>query len=148
MNRKYKQKTIPEILTSSLLFKGLSRAKLNLFVSAFYEKNLRNKTITNLHTGYEIKITRQGVNKITKGSSLYPFKAIVLIKLLELIKYAEFSNFGPPKESDPKELFCYVNFKVKCRIDKKIQHFRISCKVDKNGRIFYNHEKNKEQKAV
>lgn len=54
MNRKYKQKVIPEILTDIKTFEGLTRTKLNLFVEAYYHKNLKGKSVVNKHLGITI----------------------------------------------------------------------------------------------
>ncbi len=124
------------------MFKKQSRAKLNLFAEAYYHKNIKGKSVVNLATGYIINFGEQGKRKITRGSALYPYKAIALLKFIPMVKYAEFSNYGQPKKTDKDGVLFYLNFKSKILIDNKIENFRISCKIYKNGKIFYNHESN------
>lgn len=142
---KYKQEYIPEILTSSDTFKGLSRKKLNLFAEAYYFKNLKGKTAVNKHIGITIQFHNTASKKITRGSALYPYKAIVLIKLKELLENAEYNNFGKAKPTDSKDLQGYLNFKGKVKIDGTIKNYRITVLLYKDNKAFYNHEMNIER---
>jgi hypothetical protein len=142
MEKKYKQIIVPEILTDIKTFKGLSRQKLNLFAEAYYHKNLKGKSVVNKHLGITVNFTENGSRKIYRGSALYPYKAIVLLKIKELMQHAEYNNFGKPKASDPKTLQGYLNFKVKCKINKEIKNFRITVLLYKSNKAFYNHEMN------
>jgi hypothetical protein len=77
----YKQKVVPEILTSSATFKNLSRQRLKFFCNEFYRKHIKGTSVVNLSTGYLINFTESGNKKVTHGGSLYPKKAMLLIKL-------------------------------------------------------------------
>lgn len=142
MNKKYKQIVIPEILTDIKTFQGLTRKKLNLFAEAYYHKNLKGKSVVNKHLGITVTFSNEGERKIYRGSALYPYKAIVLLKLKQLVEVAEYNNFGKPKPNDPKTLQGYLNFKVKCKIDGVVKNFRIALLLYKNNKLFYNHEMN------
>ena len=139
----YKQKVIPEILTNSAVFKNQIRAKLNVFAEAYYHKNIKGKSVLNVCSNHVIHFYAGGGKKIVYGSALYPYKAMVLVKLLEAMKYATLNNFGLRKEKDSPSVLGYLNYKVKVRIDGEIKNFRISCILNKDGKVFYNHEMNK-----
>lgn len=139
---KYKQTVIPEILTSSKTFKGLSRKQLNLFAEAYYHKNLKGTSVVNKHLGIKIDFHTKGGRKITYGSALYPYKAIVLLKLKDLLENAEYNNFGKAKLTDPKNLRGYLNFKGKIKIDNEVKTYRITVLLYKNNQAYYNHDMN------
>lgn len=141
--KKYKQKIIPSVNTPEK-FTDKSRKELELFVSSVYNNRIRGKSVVNKCLGYEITFSGRGLRKITKGSTLYPYKAIAVTIIDKLLEVAEYSNFGNPKDSDSKEIAGYLNFKVKCKIDGKTTHLRISTTLYKNsGKIYWNHEINK-----
>jgi hypothetical protein len=142
----YKQQIIPEILTSSSAFKNLSRNKLKVFTEAYYHKNIKGTSVINQHLGLTILFTEDGKRKLTHGSALYPNKAIALIKLREMLRYAEYSNFGARKATDPKTLRGYLNFKVKCRIDGHVKNFHLTVKLFNNNKAYYCHELNQVKK--
>lgn len=58
------------------------------------------------------------------------------------MQLAEYNNFGKPKPNDPKTLQGYLNFKVKCKVDRVIKTYRITVLLYKNNKAFYNHEMN------
>ncbi len=140
---KYKQKIIPEVLTNSATFYNQPKKKIGLFLIAYYEKNLKGKSVKNLSTGITINFTTDGQRKISKGSAAYSKKAMLLIKLIDILKYAEFSNFGLRKDSDVKNLIGFINFKAKVKIDNKIENVRIAIKMYNNGKFFYSMDVNK-----
>lgn len=75
---------------------------------------------------------------------MYLYKAVAVKVLPEIIAYAEFSNYGAPKQTDPVELLGYFNFKAKVKVDGMLKHLRIATLFyEKTGKLFYNLEVNK-----
>jgi len=137
--KRYRQQIIPAII-SPPGFKHKPVAELRKYVLDHYNTCVRGKTVKNQSSGWEIRFSGAGLRKITKGSALYPNKAITVLVIDKLLEAAEFNNFGQPKPSDPKELAGYLNFKVKCRIDGVVYPRIAVLLYRKDGKIFWNHE--------
>ncbi len=137
----YQQTIIPTITTPAH-WKTCTRTILRKEMKAYYEENLQGKSVVNKCLGHRITLSSQGKNKIIQGSALYNKKAAVLLILVDLLRYAVYSNFGQRKETDPVNLIGYFNFKAKCKIDGKVEHVRIAVLVYRDGRIYFNHEVN------
>jgi len=141
--KKYKQKFLPSVNTPDR-FNTKTRAELEAYVSEYYKKHVQGRSVINKHLGYTVSMSGKGLRKITRGSALYPYKAIAVKIIDKLIEYAEYSSFGPRKNTDPVEVAGYLNFKVKCLIDGKREHLRIATILYKDsGKIYFNHEVNK-----
>lgn len=138
---KYKQRYIPEVETPKE-WKEATLTNLSKFIKAYYQGNLQGSAVINIDKGIRITFSGQGRQKITKGSFLYSKKAALVLILKELLELAEFNNFGQRKRNDPGALMGYLNFKVKCRIDGKLETVRIACMMYHADRIYFNHEVN------
>jgi len=53
--------------------------------------------------------------------------------LPDLIKYAEYNNWGDPKATDGPNIIGYLNFKCKCIIDGKKECIRLAVQFQKGG---------------
>ncbi|MEZ4853085.1 hypothetical protein [Flavobacterium sp.] len=67
--------------------------------------------------------------KIAYGEAMYSEKAAVISKLKQIIENSTYNNFGDRKETDPKEIIGYFNFKSKLVIDGVKRHVRISLAI-------------------
>lgn len=123
-------------------FTRMTSEELRSFSSKYYAKYLQGKTVVNKHLGHKITFSSQGKNKLKRGSAVYAKKVAVVMQLKKILENAEYSNFGQRKNSDPKELIGYFNFKGKCKIGNKVENIRLATVLMKNGCIYYNHEIN------
>lgn len=86
--------------------------------------------------------------KLSKGSSMFSEKAVVLEKLEQLIKQSTYNNWGDRKPKDPKNVVGFLNFKSKLIIDGEKRHVRIAIEVRQNGDYtFKNYEVDKKFNA-
>ena len=131
----YKQQRIPKVKTGMIANNRKSVAK-------YYADNLQGKTVVNNHLRINIKFTALGKAELAYGKALHLKKTAVLSALPTLLKVAKYNNFGIRKESDPKEMLGYLNFKAFVFIDNKKECVRISVRLLKTGDIYYNHEVN------
>lgn len=141
---RYRQSHIPEVKTPPE-WKNAKMKALIGYVKEYYVENIQGQSVINQDKGFKITFSGQGRQKITKGSYLYGKKAAVVLILKELLEVAEYSNFGRRKLNDPAVLMGYLNFKVKCRIDGKLETLRIACMMYKADKIYFNHEVNRKQ---
>ncbi|MEG1499322.1 MAG: hypothetical protein RR393_07910 [Bacteroidales bacterium] len=128
-------KTDPEL-------KGKSIRELRSIALTIYKNKLNGKEVINKDIGIKILFTVSGGRKTTQGSAMYSKKVAVIPCLLELLKNAEYSNFGSRKTKDTKDILGYLNFKVKCIIDGKKETLRIAVRMVKRSRFYYNMEIN------
>ena len=133
--KKYKQTHIPTITTLEINYKD--RAK---FIKEYYRENLQGKHIVNQHLGLRIYFTSAGKYELAYGRAPYLKKVAVIQCIAELLEVAEYNNFGIRKETDPKPVLGYLNFKAKVKIDSKMESVRISVLLKKDGKAYYNHE--------
>jgi len=64
------------------------------------------------------------------------------IKHYDLIKYAEYNNFGNRKRNDTRHILGYLNFKVKAKINNQYKFLRITVIIANTGKFYYHHEIN------
>ena len=76
------------------------------------------------------------------GEAMYNKKAEVIRVLPDIIKYALYNNFGNRKDSDPKEVLGFLNFKGMCIIDGKKETLRIAVQYRRESKYYYNVEIN------
>ena len=136
---KYKQAYIPSISTDKTIKDGKK------FIKEYYTQNLQGKCVVNQHLGIKIYFTSVGKAELTHGRALYGKKVVIVKCLSELLKVAEYNNFGIRKDSDPPSFFGYLNFKAKVEIDGKIENVRINVLMKKDGKAYYSHEVNKKK---
>lgn len=74
---------------------------------------------------------------------MYYKKAAILTILPDIIKYAQFNNWGNKKQTDGPNIIGYLNFKCKCIIDGEKNCVRIAVQMQKGGKYYYNVEVNK-----
>jgi len=142
--KKYKQKIIPEI--ESDIFKNLNPKDFRKLIIKKYNEKLKGKSVINRDLGIKIEFINKGRNKISYGSILYENKAVTILILDKLMRYAEYNNWGDRKESDNDNIIGYLNFKAKAIINNKKEHIRISVIVTNTGKFHYHHEINKWKK--
>ena len=132
---KYKQKIIPEVTIKE-------RKDLRKYVIDYYTKNVQGKTVVNEDIGLTIYFGSDGKAELAHGRAIYAKKAAIVQCLPELMKVAEYTNFGGRKFRDEATVFGYANFKAKVRIDGHIEHVHIVVIVKANGKAYYCHEVN------
>ena len=111
--------------------------ELRKFVEKYYTERLFGKSVVNQDKGIRVFFGGLGRSKMAQGGAVY-FKKMVTVKILkEIVKYAEYSNFGERKNSDPKEAVGYFNFKAKVFIDGQLEHVRVAIRIDTKGRFIY-----------
>lgn len=144
---KYKQQIIPETHIPNEWAK-LKGTDLRKFVVDYIISNYKGLVIRNEHTQIDIKVTVKSGRKTAYGEAMYSKKAALVFILPELIKYAQYNNFGNRKPTDSDEVLGYLNFKAKCRIDGELAHIRIAVQFQKGGKFYYNVEVNKKASSV
>ncbi|MDR0207043.1 MAG: hypothetical protein LBI45_07300 [Bacteroidales bacterium] len=147
MDKKYIQKVIPSVKTQDL-FSNMSGKELRKYIINYVKTELAGQNIVNEDTKLTIKITVTGGRKTAMGGAIYKKKSAVIQILPKLIQYAMLNNFGNRKEKDSEVVIGYLNFKVKCNIDEKLEHIRITVQMQKGGYFYYNLEINKIEFAV
>ena len=139
--KKYKQKIIPSVKTGEL---SNNRKSIN----EYYTKHLQGKNIVNTDTGIRIYFTSAGKGKLSFGGTIHSKKAAVTKCLYQLLKVAEYNNFGQRKIADKSNVLGYLNFKAKVKIDGKLEQARIAVMVKTDGKFYYSHEINTKNKAL
>jgi hypothetical protein len=61
----------------------------------------------------------------------------------QLIRYAKYNNWGDRKPKDDDFVIGYLNFKVKCRINGKLEHIHLVVRLRNTGEFHYVLEVNK-----
>ncbi len=131
---KYKQSTIP---TAKL--QDLSQKELKIWLKKTYKAKLQGKSIVNKDIGIEIKFTSDGLGKISTNRRIGVLNASVVSVLDKALRNAEYNNFGDRKKTDKENVLGYLNFKVKIKVDDKVQMFRIAVKLKTDMKAYYNH---------
>jgi hypothetical protein len=139
---KYKQKKIDTLLLDNS-FENLTISQFKEQTEKFYKENLTGKIIVNKHLKLPIKLVNTGLKKTIRGSNFYRYKAIALMHIDILIEFAEYSNFGLRKETDPEAVRGYFNFKSKVYIEGKLKHIRICVRWNVDGNMYYDLSVNK-----
>lgn len=138
---KYKQTVIPEASTKEWITLTASeiRAKLN----NEYRTRYIGKKVVNQSLGITVEFESTGARKTAHGSAVYSKKACLISVLDQLIRYAEYSNWGDRKPNDITRVIGYLNFKAKVKIDGKMKHVHLVVRVCNDGRFHYAIEVNK-----
>jgi len=138
---KYKQIVIPEVSTKEWITLSASdvREKLN----NEYRTRYIGKKVINQCLGITVEFESTGARKTAHGSAIYSKKACLVGVLDQLIRYAEYSNWGDRKPQDIARVIGYLNFKVKVRIDGKMEYVHLVIRVCNDGRFHYAMEVNK-----
>ncbi|MCL2414997.1 MAG: hypothetical protein FWC94_07120 [Bacteroidales bacterium] len=140
-SKPYKQTVIPEVSTEN--WKNMPIKAFHEKVSNYYRMHYQGKCrIINQHLGIAVEFDRSGANKTSHGGHLYAKKACLLEVLDKVIRYAEYSNWGERKITDSPTVIGYLNFKVKVKIDGKIEHVHLIIRVTNNGKFHYSMEVN------
>ena len=138
---KYKQTVIPEVSTKdwATLIASEVRERLNNEYRARYI----GKKVVNQALGITVEFESTGARKTAHGSAVYSKKACLVSVLDQLIRYAEYSNWGDRKTQDIARVIGYLNFKAKVKIDGKMEHVHLVIRVCNDGRFHYAMEVNK-----
>jgi hypothetical protein len=138
---KYKQTVIPEVSTKE--WSGMSAFETRKKVFNFYKSHyLNNKNIRNKSLNILVSFDRVGAKKTSFGGHVYPKKACLIEVLNELIRYAEYNNFGERKPTDASNVVGFLNFKAKVCIDGKIEHAHLVITLRNDGSFHYSMEVN------
>lgn len=138
---KYKQKIIPSI-TAPAEWQGLKLKQLRQEVLKI-AKGYKGCEILNEDTKIKIHFSNTNAKKVSLGGAIYFKKATAMLILPDLLRVAEYSNFGNRKLTDNPEVIGFLNFKAKCYIDSVLEHLRISIQFCRGDKFFYNLEINK-----
>ena len=141
-SKKYRQNIIPKSETPEE-WKSLKLQQLRAVIFDHIKKNYSGMVITNVDTGLPIIISVTSARKTAFGEAIYFKKAAATLMLPELIRYAEYNNWGNPKPTDGPNIIGYLNFKCKCQIDGKKENIRLAVQFQKGGKYYYNIEINK-----
>ena len=142
--KKYKQAIIPRAETPEE-WTQLKLQRLRTIIFEHIRNNYSGKTVVNLDTGLPIIISVTSARKTAFGEAVYFKKAAATLMLPDLIKYAEYNNWGDPKATDGPNIIGYLNFKCKCIIDGKKECIRLAVQFQKGGKYYYNIEINKKK---
>ncbi|MDR3132698.1 MAG: hypothetical protein LBU42_01575 [Prevotellaceae bacterium] len=139
--KKYKQTIIPE--TSTKEWRGMSafatRKKMFDYYSTHYSgtKKVRNQSLNIL-----IAFDRIGAKKTSFGGHIYPKKACLVEVLDDLLRYAEYNNWGERKASDTSNVVGFFNFKAKVYIDGKMEYVHLVVILRNDASFHYSLEIN------
>ena len=143
-NKKYKQTVVPNVETPQE-WKELKLQHLRTIIFNHIKTNYSGKTIINLDTRLPIIVSVTSARKTAFGEAIYFKKAAAVLILPDLIKYAEYNNWGNPKPTDGPHIIGYLNFKCKCVIDGQKENIRLAVQFQKGGKYYYNIEINKKK---
>jgi hypothetical protein len=139
--KKYKQTVIPEASTKE--WSGLKPLATRKKVLEYYRIHyLTGHKVINKDLGIAVQFEAAGAKKTSFGGNIYPEKACLVEVLDKLIRYAEYSNWGDKKVTDALHVIGYMNFKVKVRIDGRIEHIHLVIRVTNDGKFHYTLEIN------
>jgi hypothetical protein len=138
---KYKQTVIPETSTKDWITLTKNEVRERLYNE--YRERYYGKKIINQSLGITVEFEYAGARKTSHGSAVYSKKACLITVLDKLIRYAEYSNWGDRKNTDDPHVIGYLNFKVKVKIDEKVEHVHLVIRVRNTGRFHYAMEVNK-----
>ena len=141
MKTKYVQKVIEDVHTTK--YQKMSSEELRKNAACVFNKTCRGRIVTNLHTGIPVRLASG--KKTAHGGGIYSKKVAVIPMIPSLIEHACYSNWGPRKAKDPKNLIGYYNFKAYIYIDGKKECVRLAVRAMSDGAFYYNVEVNKKQ---
>jgi hypothetical protein len=133
--KKYKQTVIPEASTKE--WSGLTRMELRTQLFNEYRTRYYGKKVINQSLGITVEFELEGARKTSHGSAAYSKKACLVTVLDKLIRYAEFTNWGAPKETDPSYIIGFLNFKAKVKIDGQLEQVHLVIRVRNTGKFHY-----------
>jgi len=139
---KYKQTVIPEITS---IWQDSTTAELRHLVLDYVKKYFKGVVVKNLSLNIPIIISVSSGRKTALGGAMYRKKAELIRILPDLIRVAQYNNFGSRKATDNSSVIGYLNFKAKCRLDEKTEHIRLAVQFQKGGKFYYNVEVNKKR---
>ena len=140
-NKRYKQSIIPKVDTPDE-WKDIKLQQLRTFIFSHIKNKYAGMIVTIVDTGLPIIISVTSARKTAFGEAIYFKKAASVLVLPEIIKYAEYNNWGDPKPTDGPNIIGYLNFKCKCVIDGKKENIRLAVQFQKGGKYYYNIETN------
>jgi hypothetical protein len=143
-SNRYKQSIIPQAETPTE-WKNMKLQQLRALIFTYIKNKYSGMVITNVDTGLPIIISVTSARKTAFGEAIYFKKAASVLVLPEIIKYAEYNNWGNPKDTDGPNIIGYLNFKCKCVIDGKKENIRLAVQFQKGGKYYYNIEVNKKK---
>ncbi len=136
--KRYKQVVVPTMDSS---WDNLILSELTQKAKEFYTNDLLETSVKNIHKGVVISFVKSGMKHVLNfgGRSYIGYKAIKLLR--ELIKYAEFKNFGMPNENAGKTVLGFLNFEAKANIEGKNYKISINIRITTEGKFHYHHAK-------
>ena len=143
-NKRYKQTIIPKADLPEEWKKGKLQ-QLRIFIFNYIRSNYSGAVVENLDTGLPIVVSVTAARKTAFGEAIYYKKAAAALVLTDIIKYAQYNNWGDPKPTDGPNIIGYLNFKCKCIIDGKMENIRLAVQFQKGGKYYYNIEINKKK---
>ena len=123
-------------------WKGIRLHELKTIVFNHIRGSYSGMVIQNIDTGLPVTISVTSARKTAYGEAIYFKKAAAILALPEIIKYAKYNNWGPPKATDGPNIIGYLNFKCKCIIDGAKENIRLAVQFQKGGKYYYNIEVN------
>ena len=134
---KYKQTEIPEV--DDKQFNDMPLGKLKKYVTNYFDREIKNSTVKNIHKGITVEIRKAGLRHLihARNAGYVKLKAVIVLK--EMIKNAEYSNFNEPDDNDGLDVLGYFNLKCKAKIEEKQHTFRIVIRLTKDGKFYYDH---------
>jgi hypothetical protein len=140
-NKRYKQAVIPKADLPNE-WKGIKLHELKNIIFNHIRSSYSGMVIQNLDTGLPITISVTSARKTAYGEAIYFKKAAAILVLPEIIKHAQYNNWGSPKSTDGPNIIGYLNFKCKCLIDGSKENIRLAVQFQKGGKYYYNIEVN------
>lgn len=140
-NKRYKQEVIPKADLPSE-WKGIKLHELKRVIFNHIRSRYSGMVIQNLDTGLPIIISVTSARKTAYGEAIYFKKAAAILVLPEIIKHAQYNNWGSPKSSDGPNIIGYLNFKCKFIIVGSKENIRLAVQFQKGGKYYYNIEVN------
>lgn len=135
------------IYISTDLLKGLSVSEIQKRIQEHYKQNIQGLTILNENLNIVVRFTKLGRNKTIFGSTVYPKKAALIFYLPEIVKNAQYNNWGNRKTTDQDYVIGYLNFNCKVSIDGKPEKIHLVIQMRKDGKFYYTLEVNRIKKS-
>ncbi|GHU85408.1 hypothetical protein FACS1894153_0570 [Bacteroidia bacterium] len=133
--KKYKQIIIPE--TSTTEWKGLTIPQIRNKMLSDYKSRYTGVSVINKDLGIKVEFETGGAKKTSHGGSVSVKKASLLPVLDELVRYAEYNNYGGRKDSDAPNIVGFLNFKAKVKIDAKVENVHLVVRIKNDGKFHY-----------
>lgn len=138
---------VVEIAGDEIAGDGIPIKYLQKMAHEYARKNLQGKKFTNADTGWQISISRDGLDK-TLSHSAKREQAQSIPALPELLREAVWTQKDAPQDSSNKDIRWYHSFYATLQIGGILHRVKLVVKETNMGHRFYDHNLTKIEKPV